>query len=97
MTQETMEFQVYSSALLVHGTKWELSETTIMLEPGLSLNRLEGTQVERLYHRLCRENGIDEGDPFLYKVFVLREPPASDPLDSWDPTSMVQFGSPAPG
>ena len=90
MNQETTKTQGYSSALLVHGAKWELRETTIMLEPGLSLNRLEGTQVERLYHKLCRENGIDQGDPYLYRVFVLREPPAIDLLDSSDLTSMVQ-------
>ena len=90
MNQETIKTQAYSSALLVHGATWELPERTITLEPGLSLNRCEGTHVERLYHRLCRENGIDEGDPFLYEVFVLQEPPASDTLGPWDPTSMLQ-------
>jgi hypothetical protein len=64
----------HSVALLLHLTPWELEAASARVGPGITINAMEGSTVERAYHFLCSAEGLDDGEPFSYTVFVLFEP-----------------------
>lgn len=56
----------------------------------MRLCRSSGSPVEALYYRLCRENGIDSGDPHSFDSHVRFDgPQAKEALDAGDPYSLV--------
>jgi hypothetical protein len=59
-----------SVALLVHLTEWKGPGPAAAIAPGLVLREFSGSPVEALYHKLCAEEGIDEGEPFNYGLYA---------------------------
>lgn len=62
-------------AVLLHCVDWQLScETSADLDGGVKICKFEGSAIEQIYHRLCSDYGVDEGDPFRYLSYLLIEP-----------------------
>lgn len=77
-------------AALIHGYSWECPEKEIILAPGLAICSFRETPIEVCYQRLCEVQGIDDGDPFQYKVYLsITEPPAEYEWDTADPLSLI--------
>ncbi len=64
--------QVKSSdwAVLLHLTKWPGGNKPYRITDHISLQRCKNSKVERLYHRLCQEAGLDNGDPFEFDTYL---------------------------
>ena len=68
------------TAILIHCLGWESQSTEVDLEAGLKLCRTEGTKVEKLYHKLCKRNEVDQGDPFYFPTHILIDDSMHDDL-----------------
>lgn len=80
----------HSVAVLFHLDQWVARREIIPIAPGISMCRLEGSKVEKLYHALCKA-GHDDGEPYMFRSFV-RFDSTDDhqfPLDFGDPYSHV--------
>jgi hypothetical protein len=58
-------------AVLIHCLDWRSGVTEFNLEGGISLCRTEGSDVERLYQRLCEIDNVDQGDPYNFRSHVM--------------------------
>lgn len=75
-----------SLAGLLHIFGWIGENSKIQLEDGLSIEYSPSGDVITFYNKLCRENNIDDGDPFSYLVYILCE----KKFGEWD----LAFGTP---
>ncbi|MDP9268684.1 MAG: HEPN domain-containing protein [Acidobacteriota bacterium] len=77
-------------AVLLHGFAWAGEAPEAPIAAGITLCRMSGTPVEFWYHKLCAEQGVDDGDPFQYEAFLLLKPRHDDYyLNFGDPLSRV--------
>lgn len=59
-------------AILIHVLHWDYYENEYIIEEdGISLINIRDHQIEKLYHSLCREKGIDEGEPYMYDTALI--------------------------
>jgi hypothetical protein len=58
-------------AVLVHAIDWESSSPFHEIDHGITLHKTTGSKVEALYHNLCENHNIDQGEPFTYHFHVL--------------------------
>jgi hypothetical protein len=77
-------------AALIHNVRWNSECDGHVVSPGVCLRRIENSPLGNLYHLLCHEHGIDDGDPFGYETAVCFEPPVlSSSFDYGEPHAMV--------
>lgn len=57
--------------LLLHSISWAVQEDEIELAPQIKLGRTPGSIVGQLYGDLCRDAGLDEGEPFDFESHIL--------------------------
>jgi Apea-like HEPN len=80
-----------SLALLLHVVMWDCKTPEFQIAPNVTLCRFAGSHIERLYLRLCQEEGIDDGEPLVYGTYVLLRPTRDEEylLDAGDPYSLA--------
>lgn len=71
----------FKFATLIHMVKWELEQETVDLGSGIEIGKVEGSRIEELYHHLCEQENVDQGDPFNYLTYFSYVP--QDPIDSY--------------
>ena len=55
----------------MHTPRWALESRRVELSEGVWLCATEDSAVLDLYHRMCREHHVDDGEPFGYQVMLL--------------------------
>ena len=55
----------------MHTPRWALDTRRIDLAEGIQLRGFEGSEVESLYHRMCRDHHMDSGEPFHFEAMFL--------------------------
>lgn len=68
------------TAILIHCLGWTSQSSEVDLESGIKLCRSEGTKVEKLYHKLCKKNEVDQGEPFYFPTYILIDDSKHDEL-----------------
>lgn len=62
-----------SIAGLLHIFGWSGEKSKIILEDGLTIKYAPDSNIISFYNTLCYDNGIDDGEPFNYEVYILSE------------------------
>ena len=68
MTTIAESWRPNSVAALLHAPAWRLDDAEVVLGPGLTLHRLADSPMETLYHSMCTLHGVDNGDPYAYRL-----------------------------
>jgi hypothetical protein len=63
-----------SIALLLHVARWEATVDHVDIAPNIVIGRFANSRFETLYHRLCIERGLDDGEPLGHGAYALMEP-----------------------
>ena len=71
MTAPIHTHRAPSVAALFHGLDWNLPHDGVEIDTGVSIDRLHGTPVERLYRDLHADHGVHGEDPGWCEFFVL--------------------------
>jgi Apea-like HEPN len=69
---ETLKTMLKYAVLIPH-IPWEYEKTEFILDQNITIINLEESKVEGLYHNLCKETGLDDGDPYSYHSALLIE------------------------
>ncbi|MDO8446271.1 MAG: HEPN domain-containing protein [Deltaproteobacteria bacterium] len=81
---------IYKTAILLHILDWDLNSTDVDVGFGIQFGKFEDSNVERLYLQLCREQYIDQGDPYNYKVYFAHANETSGEYDGpYSETSQI--------
>lgn len=65
-----------TTAGLLHAINWDVSADEVELSDYIKICQCEPSEALDLYHKLCAEQQLDDGDPFLYYSYVLIQPNA---------------------
>ena len=68
-----------SVAALFHGLDWCMPHDSVEIDTGITLHRLAGTGVEKLYRRFCGDCRVNGEDPAWCEFFALLAPAHGDP------------------
>lgn len=70
----------YKTAVLIHLLDWQCKRERLALGNGIYLCKLSTHKVGELYIKECKENNMDNGVPYLYKVCLI--------IHDWDAVAM---------
>lgn len=78
-------------AILVDCLNWDVVPKKLQLSPTVTVHHGNDNNVIKLYHKLCNENGLDDGEPLQYPThFVIDEIIDHDySIQYWGPYSTV--------
>jgi hypothetical protein len=58
-------------AILIHILDWDFNETEYIIDNGISLIHIRDHPIEKLYHSLFKEKGIDDEEPFMFNTALV--------------------------
>ena len=58
----------YKIAVLIHSLEWKSAKSSLSLGNGLYFHQVIKHPVRKLYEAECRDNNLDDGDPYLYET-----------------------------
>jgi hypothetical protein len=62
---------ILKHAILIHLLDWKYDKKEFIIDDDISFIDLDGHQVKTLYHSLCQDTGVDDGDPFIFGSALL--------------------------
>jgi hypothetical protein len=78
------------TAGLLHQIEWAYPSETLQLSDHIKVCAINHGSIWGLYERVCKEKGVDDGEPFLYGSFVLLEPDGvTDNVNCGDPFDLL--------
>jgi hypothetical protein len=79
-----------ATAGLLHAIDWSYPSDELQLSQFIKIRRTKDSQVLDLYHSLCAQQQVDDGDPYLYDSYVLIQPDGeSDNINCGDPYCLL--------
>jgi hypothetical protein len=75
------------SAILVNLLQWDSESSLYKIDDNVAICQTESSEIERLYYELCKNDGIDQGDPLTFPSHILISDTSSDDYDWNNPTS----------
>lgn len=79
------------AAYIFHGINWRTKNSCIKLQENISLCKFKGSKVEKIYHKLCKMENIDDGDPYDYETYALFEDGLSNAYTPKSPIAPISF------
>jgi Apea-like HEPN len=78
------------TAGLLHHIEWAFPSDTLELSDHIKVCRIEHGPIWKFYEEVCKERGVDDGEPFYYGSYVLLEPDGvTDNVNCGDPFGLL--------